>query len=65
MIKSKKEQEIFIKNHYYTCENCGYNNEKNRFMFFGCCLRCGKKLSKKTDFLFNMKKAFEKVKREE
>ena len=37
----------FIKKEYVVCPFCGYNNEKERFTYFGTCLRCNKIIDKK------------------
>ena len=46
----------FIENLFIVCDNCGYNNFKNRFQEYGTCLRCGKVLDKKVYFKAQMKK---------
>lgn len=53
---TQEEKEKFIKAHYYTCDKCGYNNEKSRFMQYGTCLRCGSKLDEKVYFMIEMMK---------
>lgn len=60
---TKEEKEEFIKKHYYTCEKCGYNNEKSRFMQFGTCLKCGNKLDDKVYFMIEMMKRMKENKR--
>lgn len=44
------EHHKFIEDLYVTCNECGYNNLKNRFQAFGTCLHCGKILDKKVHF---------------
>lgn len=60
---TQEEKEEFIKQHFYTCENCGYNNEKKRFLQYGVCLNCGKILDKKTYFMIEMMKRMKDNKR--
>ena len=43
-------QKKFIDDLYITCDECGYNNLKERFQAFGTCLHCGKILDKKVYF---------------
>ena len=45
-----KNQKKFIEDLYITCDQCGYNNLKDRFQAFGTCLHCGKVLDKKVYF---------------
>jgi predicted Zn-ribbon and HTH transcriptional regulator len=49
-------KEEFMKKNYVTCENCGYNNERARFLQFGRCLKCKKILDKKTHYMIEMMK---------
>lgn len=56
-------REEFIKKLYVTCEYCGYNNERARFLQFGTCLKCGKVLDKKTYFKIEMLKKLKDNKR--
>lgn len=39
-----------IMENYIVCDECGYNNEKERFEAFGTCLRCGKILDNRIYF---------------
>lgn len=39
---------------YITCDECGYNNKKERFQAFGTCLGCGKILDERTYFKAQM-----------
>ena len=47
-------QKKFIDDLYITCDDCGYNNEKDRFQSFGTCLHCGKTLDKRVHFRATM-----------
>lgn len=43
-----------IMEQYITCNECGYNNKKDRFEAFGTCLNCGKVLDEKVYFRAKM-----------
>lgn len=47
-------REKFIEDLFITCDECGYNNLKNRFVAFGTCLRCGKIIDDRTYFRATM-----------
>lgn len=44
----------FVDELFITCDDCGYNNLKDRFQAFGTCLNCGKILDKKVYFKSQM-----------
>jgi len=44
----------FVKDLFVTCDECGYNNEKERFQAFGTCLHCGKVLDDRIHFRAEM-----------
>lgn len=58
-----KDRKAFMGVNYITCEKCGYNNERSRFMQFGTCLKCGKILDEKTYFMIEMMKRIKNNKR--
>lgn len=59
----KTTKEDFMKQNYLTCQKCGYNNERGRFMQYGKCLNCGAILDKKTHFMIEMLKRVKDDKR--
>lgn len=46
----KISKEKFIDDLFITCDECGYNNEKDRFQAFGTYLHCGKILDSRVYF---------------
>lgn len=52
MLNRKK----FIENHFITCDECGYNNHKDRFQAYGTCLHCGKVLDDRVMFKVMLRK---------
>jgi predicted Zn-ribbon and HTH transcriptional regulator len=59
----KTTKEEFMKQNYVTCNNCGYNNERSRFLQYGKCLRCDTILDDKTYFMIQMMKKLKNNKR--
>ena len=50
MKKYEDTRDEFIKERYITCQNCGYNNNKQRLEIYGTCLCCGKIIDERTYF---------------
>ena len=46
----------FMADTFVVCDECGYNNPKERFEGFGTCLRCKKILDERVYFKAQMKK---------
>ena len=59
----KESKEVFLKKTYITCDFCGYNNEKSRFLKYGKCLKCGHILDNRTYFMIEMMKKIKDNKR--
>lgn len=50
MRHSKETIRKFIEANYKVCNQCGYNNKKERFRTIGTCLCCGSILDKQAYF---------------
>jgi len=61
--RTPEERADFIKQNYFTCPHCQYNNERMRLNKYGVCLNCGKILDEKIYFLIQMKKRIDDGKR--
>lgn len=65
MRKFKTSKEDFMKQKYITCDKCGYNNEKSRFLQYGKCLKCDTILDQKVYFMIEMNKRLRNNKRKQ
>lgn len=63
MTKFKDSKEEFMKKRFITCKNCGYNNERSRFLQYGTCLNCSEILDEKVYFKIEMLKKINMNKR--
>jgi len=58
-----KDRKKFIEDNFITCDDCGYNNQKDRFQAYGTCLRCNKVLDNRVYFKAQCRKqAFKSIK---
>lgn len=53
---NREQYDDFIVNNFVTCDECGYNNQKDRFQAYGTCLHCNKVLDDKVYFKAQLRK---------